>query len=249
MRLEHVSLLRPGRTVPALDDVSVYVPERGVTAVTGPSGCGKSTLLAVLAGLLEPTSGTVQGPTRDLIAWLPQQPVFVAGTLADNLRLARPDATDEQLRDALRRVALDVDPAWCWARDGTTLSAGGRPAWRWPGSCSRTVLGAPRRAHRAPRPGHRAGHRRRRPRAGRTSAVVVVAHRPALVAAADRVVTLPAPAPYVAVRSTSSSRTAATRPVAPEVQPEARRRGSPCHGPPAASPRPPGSRSPRPRAG
>ena len=55
----------------ALDDVSLAVPDRGVLAVTGPSGCGKSTLLAVLAGLLEPTSGTVHGPTRDRIAWLP----------------------------------------------------------------------------------------------------------------------------------------------------------------------------------
>lgn len=226
MRLEHVSLLRPGRTVPALDDVSVYVPERGVTAVTGPSGCGKSTLLAVLAGLLEPTSGTVQGPTRDLIAWLPQRPVFVAGTLADNLRLARPDATDEQLRDALRRVALDVDPGLVLGEDGTTLSAGERARL----ALARVVL-ADRpwvlldepTAHLDPGTEQVIADVVRE--LGRTSAVVVVAHRPALVAAADRVVTLPAPAPYVAVRSTSSSRTAATRPVAPEVQPEARRRG------------------------
>ena len=143
MRLDHVSVLRPGRAVPALDDVSLDVPDRGVTAVTGPSGCGKSTLLAVLAGLLEPTSGTVHGPTRDRIAWLPQRPVFVAGTVADNLRLAVPDA--------------DRRPAVGGAAPGRARGAGPRPAgrarhparrgrrprcppasapgWRWPGWC------------------------------------------------------------------------------------------------------------------
>jgi len=224
MRLEHVSVLRPGRTVPALDDVSVYVPDRGVTAVTGPSGCGKSTLLAVLAGLLEPTSGTVQGPTRDLIAWLPQRPVFVAGTLADNLRLARPDATDDQLRDALHRVALDVDPGLLLGEDGTTLSAGERARL----ALARVVLaGRPwvlldePTAHLDPGTEQVITDVVRE--LGRTSAVVVVAHRPALVAAADRVVTLPAPAPYVAVRSTSPAR--ATRPPAPPAMPEEKRRG------------------------
>ena len=126
MVLDRVGVLRPGRVVPALDEVSLAVPDRGVLAITGPSGCGKSTLLAVLAGLLEPTSGTACGPERDQIAWLPQRPVFVAGSVADNLRLAAPEATEERLRAALARVALPVALDTRLGEDGTTLSAGER---------------------------------------------------------------------------------------------------------------------------
>ena len=226
MRLEHVSVLRPGRTVPALDDVSVYVPERGVTAVTGPSGCGKSTLLLVLAGLLEPSSGTVQGPTRDLIAWLPQRPVFVAGTIADNLRLARADATDEQLHAALQRAALDVDPELLLGEDGTTLSAGERARL----ALARVVL-AERpfvlldepTAHLDPATEQVITETVRE--LGRTSSVVVVAHRPALVEVADQVVRLPAPTPYVAARpvAAASSSAGPARPASPLPEPAEQR--------------------------
>ncbi len=92
--------------MPVLQDLSLTIAPRGVTALTGPSGCGKSTLLAVLAGLLEPTSGRVTGPPQEDIAWLPQRPGFVDGTVADNLRLGRPDAADEELWEALSQVAL-----------------------------------------------------------------------------------------------------------------------------------------------
>ncbi|GAA4711222.1 thiol reductant ABC exporter subunit CydD [Nocardioides conyzicola] len=204
MRLEHVSVLRPGRAVPALDDVSLAVPDRGVLAVTGPSGCGKSTLLAVLAGLLEPTSGTVHGPTRDRIAWLPQRPVFVSGTVADNLRLALPDATDDQLRSALRSVALPVDLDTRLGEDGTTLSAGERARL----ALARVVLAA-RPYVLLDEPTAHLDAATERVIAetvrelGRTSSVVVVAHRPALVALADRVVALSTPEPVLAVRAAS----------------------------------------------
>ena len=136
-----LTVVHPGRTVPALDDVSFELPARGVTAVTGPSGSGKSTLLAVLAGLVEPTAGQVRmgdhpvsgAARRTQVAWSPQRPVFVAGTLADNLRLAAPDAPDELLWEALRRVALEervrVLPAGLdtpLSEDGLNLSAGER---------------------------------------------------------------------------------------------------------------------------
>ena len=222
LRAEHVSVLRAGRAVPALDDVSLDVPERGVVAITGPSGCGKSTLLLVLAGLLEPTSGTVQGPTRDRIAWLPQRPVFVTGTVADNLRLAVPGATDEQLRAALEKVALRVDLDAELGEDGTTLSAGERARL----ALARVVLAArpyvlldEPTAHLDPATERVIAETVRE--LGRTSGVVVVAHRPALVAVADRVLELDAPAPVVAVRPVS----VAARPAPPEQPDPGRRRG------------------------
>ncbi|MBZ5739787.1 thiol reductant ABC exporter subunit CydD [Nocardioides mangrovi] len=204
LRLDRVSVIRTGRSVPALDEISLEVPDRGITAITGPSGCGKSTLLAVLAGLLEPTSGTVTGPGLDRIAVLAQRPVFVAGTVADNLRLAAPDAHDEQLRDALRQVALPVALDTPLGEDGVTLSAGERARL----ALARVVV--------ADRPwvlldeptAHLDADTERIvadtvAELGRSRSVVVVAHRPALVALADEIVALPTPeatAPVVEVR-------------------------------------------------
>lgn len=222
LRLDGVSVLRPGRAVPALDDVSLAVPDRGVLAITGPSGCGKSTLLLVLAGLLEPTSGVVHGPTRDRIAWLPQRPVFVAGTVADNLRLAAPEATDAELAAALEKVALPVDPATPLGEDGTTLSAGERARL----ALARVVL-ARRPYVLLDEPTAHLDAATERVIAdtvrdlGRTSAVVVVAHRPALVELADRVVTLPAPAPVLGSRAVPAS--VAARPAPVETVEEERR--------------------------
>ena len=220
--VEHVTVLRPGRAVPALDDVSLDVPDRGVLAVTGPSGCGKSTLLLVLAGLLEPTSGAVRGPARDRIAWLPQRPVFVTGTVADNLRLAVPEATDEQLLAALEKVAFRVDLDTALGEDGTTLSAGERARL----ALARVVL-AERpyvlldepTAHLDPATERVIAETVRE--LGRTSGVVVVAHRPALADVADSVVELPAPAPVLPARPVS----VAARPAPPEEPAEGKRRG------------------------
>lgn len=221
LRLDRVTVLRPGRAVPALDEVSLDVPDRGIVAVTGPSGCGKSTLLAVLAGLLEPTGGTVHGPTRDRIAWLPQRPVFVTGTVADNLRLAVPAATDEELRAALERVAFPIGLDVVLGEDGGTLSAGERARL----ALARVVL-ARRPYVLLDEPTAHLDPATERLIAdtvvelGRHSGVVVVAHKPALVALADRVVELSAPAPVVAARQGS----VAARPAA-ALEPVERRRG------------------------
>ena len=249
MRLDHVSVLRSGRTTPALDDVSLDLPARGVTAITGPSGCGKSTLLAVLAGLLEPTSGTVHGPTRDLIAWLPQRPVFVTGTVADNLRLAVPDASDDRLRSALASVALAVDLDTVLGEDGTTLSAGERARL----ALARVVL-ADRpyvlldepTAHLDPVTEHVIADTVQE--LGRSASVVVVAHRPALVALADRVVELSSPEPILVSRRRRCQR---TRPRPSAVAARCRNAAtvSCCRPSSAASRRPPAWPSRRPRAG
>ncbi|WP_300430714.1 thiol reductant ABC exporter subunit CydD [uncultured Nocardioides sp.] len=196
-----LTVLRPGRTVPVLEDLSLTIAPRGVTALTGPSGCGKSTLLAVLAGLLEPTSGRVAGPSQEDIAWLPQRPGFVDGTVADNLRLGRPDAADEELWEALSQVALAERvralPAGLGTpvgEDGAGLSAGERARLalaRAVVSDRPWVLLDEPTAHLDPVTTQVVADTL--VALGRTRAVVVVAHDPALVAVADREVRLARP--------------------------------------------------------
>jgi len=103
----------PGRTTPALSGIDVALAPASLTVLEGPSGCGKSTLLALLAGLLGPSTGALAaGSTpcyseswRAQVAWIPQRPAFLPGTVADNLRLGSPAADDDALWAVLERVA------------------------------------------------------------------------------------------------------------------------------------------------
>ncbi len=105
----------PGKDV--LTDVDLTVAEREQTALLGASGSGKSTLLSVLAGDLLPTAGTVrvngvpltaatQDEVRAASAVVQQHTWLFRASLAENLRIAAPDATDEQLWEALEQVDL-----------------------------------------------------------------------------------------------------------------------------------------------
>lgn len=208
--LRGLTLSHPGRITPAVADLDGVIPPRGLTAVTGPSGCGKSTLLDALAGLMPLDSGyvgadgaPVGGPSwQAQVAWLPQRPHFVAGTIADNLRLGAPAASDERLWEALAQVALEeriralpsgLDSPL--GEDGTTLSAGERARL----ALARVVV-ADRPWMLLDEPTAHLDDLTERVitdtllALSRRGAVVVVAHRPALVAAADHVLTLPAPA-------------------------------------------------------
>lgn len=110
LRFENVVYSIEGRRI--LDGVGFSVPATGVTALVGPSGAGKSTLLNLALGLLEPDEGRVLLDGRPLSTYeprllrrrqalVPQEIVLSAGTVAENLRLARPEATDEELWRAL----------------------------------------------------------------------------------------------------------------------------------------------------
>ncbi|KJK56336.1 thiol reductant ABC exporter subunit CydD [Saccharothrix sp. ST-888] len=137
--VDGVGVTHPGRTAPALAGLSLTVRPGCTTALTGPSGAGKSTLLSVLLGFTRPDSGRVLVDGHDLadldpvswrsqIAWVPQHPHLFAGTIAENVRLARPDATDDQVRAALA-AAHATDFATLDTRlgeGGTGLSAGQR---------------------------------------------------------------------------------------------------------------------------
>lgn len=105
-----------GETVLHPFDFSVRAGE--TVAITGPSGEGKTTLLRLLLGLVEPRSGSAElvgekryrlsAGTRSVFSYVPQGNSIFAGTVAENLRLVNPDATDEELEKALGTAcALD----------------------------------------------------------------------------------------------------------------------------------------------
>jgi ABC-type multidrug transport system fused ATPase/permease subunit len=125
-------------------DLSFELPPGGMTAIVGPSGAGKSTIFALLERYYEPQSGTIAVDGRDVrdwplpelraaIAYVEQEAPVLAGTLRENLCLATPDATDDDLRavfiltrldDLLERLPDGLDTPI--GHRGTTLSGGER---------------------------------------------------------------------------------------------------------------------------
>lgn len=93
--------------------VSFRIAPADFVALTGPTGSGKSSLLAAIAGQIAPTAGTVAtsgGGALDPadIAWAAQTPLLLPSTLAENIALARPDASAEQIAEVSSRVGLDA---------------------------------------------------------------------------------------------------------------------------------------------
>jgi thiol reductant ABC exporter CydC subunit len=124
LALRGVDIRWPGAAAPTLRNVSLAVPPGTHLAVVGPSGAGKSTLIALMAGLLPAERGTAHLPRA---AWVPQEPHLVATTLRENLRIADPHATDDQLRAALRQAEI---PAWADRLDDDPTTASGGEAQR-----------------------------------------------------------------------------------------------------------------------
>ncbi len=212
LRIERLEVCYPGRTLPALRDVSLCIEPGEVVAIAGPSGCGKSSLLAVLLGLVPASGGMVAVGHLDLaeldldtwrsrVAWVPQRPHLFARSIADNVRLGRPDATDREVRSAIGEAGLDEvvarlpeGLATMLGADGAGISAGEQqrvalaraflrdaplllldePTASLDGATEETVLAAVRRLV-----------------VGRT--VVMAVHRPSLLAISDRVIRLAPP--------------------------------------------------------
>ncbi|WP_111412029.1 thiol reductant ABC exporter subunit CydD [Billgrantia lactosivorans] len=105
LALEGVTLSHPGRGQ-VLGPLSIAVTAGETLVVSGPSGAGKSALLQLLAGFVTPDQGArrVREPLR--IAWMDQRPLLIHGSLADNLRLAAPQASEAELQQALERAGL-----------------------------------------------------------------------------------------------------------------------------------------------
>ncbi len=110
----------PGQQRPALDGVSLRLQPGHTLGLVGPTGAGKSTLLRLLLRHHAPGAGSVQWNGRDLqdytlgalrgaIAWVPQEAFLFSASVADNIALARPGASREEVEQAARLAAVHDD--------------------------------------------------------------------------------------------------------------------------------------------
>jgi len=115
---EQVTFRYEGRE-PVLEEFSLAIPAGTTVALVGPSGAGKSTLMKLLVRFYDVTEGRVALDGLDIrdvtlkslrqqIAIVPQDPILFSGTIADNLRYGRPEATDEEIRRAAREAFADT---------------------------------------------------------------------------------------------------------------------------------------------
>jgi ATP-binding cassette subfamily C protein CydCD len=212
IRISGLEVVYPGRRIPALQGADLIVEPGETVALTGPSGCGKSTLLNVILGLRRPSAGVARLGGCDLedldfdawragIGWVPQRPHLFARSVADNVRVARPGATDAEVSAALQAAGLatvvgrlpqGVDTRL--GEGGAGLSAGERQrlalARAFVRDAPLLVLDEPTASLDAETEAD-VLQAVRRLAEGRTA--LIVAHRPALAALADRVIHLPVP--------------------------------------------------------
>ncbi len=134
---EGITFGYPGRSEPAVSEVSFTLQAGSLVALVGASGAGKTSLLSLLARFIEPQAGQIwvngerlsrysAGEWRRSTAWVGQQPYLFSGSIADNLRIANEDARDEQLLQALQLARLD---AWVASQPGglsSQVGEGGR---------------------------------------------------------------------------------------------------------------------------
>lgn len=132
--IDHLSYAYPGGAR-VLDDVSLTLSAGTTTALVGTSGAGKSTLAALVAGLQYPTEGTISLDGIDTatvpntwitehVALITQEVHLFSGTLREDLLLAKPDASDEELWQALNTVGLDEQSRWLPQGLDTLIGAG-----------------------------------------------------------------------------------------------------------------------------
>ncbi len=111
---DHVTFQYKQTTGPAIQNVSLTIPQGKKIALLGKSGAGKSTLMQLIAGILTPSQGAItmnnMPYTKDVlskqIAVLNQKPHLFSTTIANNIRIGRPDATDEEVERAADQAQL-----------------------------------------------------------------------------------------------------------------------------------------------
>ncbi|MDN5964243.1 MAG: ATP-binding cassette domain-containing protein, partial [Actinomyces sp.] len=203
---DHVSYSY-GETL-AVDDVTLDLAADSTTALIGPSGSGKSTVSTLVARFDDPDSGTLSIGGVDLrriatsqlyreVAFVLQDPQLLRISIRDNIALARPDATEEEVRGAAREACIDefimsLPRGYDSVIDEDTLLSGGQ-AQRVAIACA-LVADAPilildeATAFTDPESEAEIQQALNRLVTGRT--VLVIAHRPASVVGADRIVVL-----------------------------------------------------------
>lgn len=139
VEFRNVSFSYAGADAPVLEDISFTATPGTTTAIIGSTGAGKTTLLSLIPRLYVPSKGEVlidATPTTSLsrpdivsrVSLVPQKAYLFSGTVASNLRLGRPEATDDELWEALRVAQADFvdDLDMPIAQGGTNVSGGQR---------------------------------------------------------------------------------------------------------------------------
>lgn len=144
LEFSHVGFSYPGAEAPVLADITFTAAPGTTTAIVGATGSGKTTLLNLIPRFLDSTAGTIRldgvdikdlplHALRSAMSIVPQRSHLFSGTIADNLRIAAPDATDAELWAALETAqtmrfmrALPLGLATPVGQGGTNLSGGQR---------------------------------------------------------------------------------------------------------------------------
>lgn len=212
IEIRNLSFRYSARSEPALFGVSLDVKPGEIIAVAGPSGSGKSTLLRMLLGLHQPQMGTIRldgldirqidpWELRSLVGFAPQLTDLFYGSLAQNLRLVEPDATNAAIAQAV--VDVDLIDFVAGMKEGAQTRMSER-AWSIIGSGKRQRIGIARALLRKPplllldepgahldQAGDEALLRKLQALRGKAT-VIMTTHRPSHMRAADRVIYLEA---------------------------------------------------------
>ena len=209
LTLTGLGMTYPNAEVPALRDVTLEIPAGQIVAMIGPSGSGKSTLADIVAGLFAPTAGSMavdgiaidaanRRTWRSTVASVPQESQLLHTTLASNLRLGNPEASDDAIWSALERANIaDLVRALPQGLDtlagdrGTRFSGGERQRF----ALARALLREPRLLILDEATSALDWENQRMIVAAITAlrgslTILTIAHRPSLVSFADHVVAL-----------------------------------------------------------
>ncbi|MEQ8841126.1 MAG: ABC transporter ATP-binding protein [Acidimicrobiales bacterium] len=209
VKLRGVEYRHPGADRRALHDIELDIEAGTYVALVGPSGSGKTTTAELVLGLRRPSAGTCtvgDSAPADLdpavragvIAFVPQRPALIGGTLAENVRFLRDDIDDEEVIEALRGAGLtnaDGEPLLALTTmlggDGRMLSGGQLQRL----AIARALAGGPRvlvldEPTSALDPDAEAAISETLGRLAGTVTLIVIAHRPATIEGCDRVVVL-----------------------------------------------------------
>lgn len=134
--INHVSFRYDDKSPLILNDISLHIPAGQNVGLVGSSGCGKSSLMRIMLGFEKPISGSIfygqynlkdvnVGSLRQYIGYCPQFMQVFPGTISENIRLAAPMASDEEIWEAARIASLDEDIRKMPLQMETTLGEGG----------------------------------------------------------------------------------------------------------------------------